>query len=155
MFRGQSFDVFKLLIAAVIAVAILGILLAIIEQIIPPGQEAVNVAKQQLNSALLSPCAPLPSDTVSFKAGEGWVKASFEMGTGQRISSLVTLCEQSLIDNELFECNEGATLSRTLKDFSGGISAQCDSEGNCALLVYRNVASAPEINSANAPLIQC
>lgn len=40
--KGQAFDVFKLLIAAIVAVVILALLLEIIKQIVPPGANPVD-----------------------------------------------------------------------------------------------------------------
>ena len=54
MKKGQAFDTFKLMIAAVIAVAILGILLAILNQIRPPGTEFQHAAPALLKEVAVN-----------------------------------------------------------------------------------------------------
>ncbi len=49
--KGQAFDTCKLLIAAVVAIAILGILLQILNLIKPPGADPETIIQQQLQKA--------------------------------------------------------------------------------------------------------
>ena len=49
--KGQAFDTFKLLIAAVVAVAILGILFVILNSVIGPTTSPVDAVKTQLGKA--------------------------------------------------------------------------------------------------------
>ena len=49
--KGQAFDTFKLLIAAVVAVAILGILFVILNSIVGPTTSPVDATKTQLGKA--------------------------------------------------------------------------------------------------------
>ena len=69
--RGQAFDVFKLLIAAVVALAILGILFGILRNVIvgvqtEPQQKAIEFVKSSINSV-----GELKvTDAVTFSAGK-------------------------------------------------------------------------------------
>ena len=66
--RGQAFDTFKLMIAAVVAVAILGILLGILGGISTPGQGFTPTAKQLITQATQNPGQTFPSaGEVNFK----------------------------------------------------------------------------------------
>ena len=70
MFRGQAFDTFKLMIAAVIAVAILGILLGILGGITPQVGDPGNLIKQQLGKGYQLPGIVYASQQkANFKAG--------------------------------------------------------------------------------------
>jgi hypothetical protein len=66
--RGQGSSVFQLLIAAVVAVAILGVLLNILGVIKTPGSgDAASVAKQKLQEAFQNPGTPKVSEKVQMK----------------------------------------------------------------------------------------
>lgn len=144
MFKGQAFDTFKLMIAAVIAVAILGILLGIIANISPSvTQKPVEVSQSILNRALDAPCAPIPSGDVNFKATDGWTKATFEKSSGYRITSLTTTADASV--SALFTGATGNVLASAKQDFPGGITARCNGLGACALVVYTSSTTNPTI----------
>ena len=135
MKRGQAFDTFKLMIAAVVAVAILGILLGIIQQIQPTvQQQPVQISQNLINTALNAPCAPIPSGEVNFKRGDGWVGNTFLQSSGHRATNVVTRCDSSV--SGLFDCGSGANdLSSASVDFPGGITAMCYNN-ECVLTVY-------------------
>ena len=142
MFKGQAFDTFQLMIAAVIAVAILGILLGIIGNISGNvTQTPIATAKSLINTALESPCAPMSSDTVNFKANEGWVSSTFDESSGYRASNVETFCDSSV--ENLFTCN-GAELSTASEDFQGKMTVICKGE-NCAITVYTATKTSPSI----------
>ena len=85
MFRGQAFDTFKLMIAAVIAVAILGILLGILGGISPPGQGFTDTTTQLIGEAVRSPGAIRSSSgEVSFTGGDEFPGSIFEDTSGGR-----------------------------------------------------------------------
>ena len=69
--RGQSFDVFKLLISAIVAGAILVILFSIIGGIPGIGQDAETKAIQQLKNAFNSPSKLLSVPKVTFNQDDG------------------------------------------------------------------------------------
>ncbi|MEM0372788.1 MAG: hypothetical protein QXO69_03065 [archaeon] len=95
MFKGQEFDTFKLMIAAVVAVAILGIMLSILGGITTPGQSFDDTAKQLIQKADQSKGATYPSaGEVSFRAGESYPSTIFNSASGGKPVSYVgsTMC---------------------------------------------------------------
>jgi len=76
--KGQAFDTFKLMIAAVIAVAILGILLGILGGISPPGADPASIIREQLSKANQFPGSIFVSSTqANFNSGVKYVASSF------------------------------------------------------------------------------
>jgi hypothetical protein len=67
--RGQAFDAFKLLIAAVVAGAILVILLGIIRTIIPVGQDPITIMGQELTKVKEGGVGTVSTTTVEFNPG--------------------------------------------------------------------------------------
>ncbi len=131
--RGQAFDTFKLMIAAVVAVAILGILLSILGTIKPPAGDPKSVGNQ-----LLRECAPTcggkTSDVIRFNgiAGDSISADEFTLGTG--VSTLTTNCT-AYPDNFACGTNGALQYSKTT-DISGRLHVSCTS-GACVLSVYR------------------
>jgi len=83
MRKGQAFDTFKLMIAAVIAVAILGILMGILSQIVVPGQSFDDTAKALLTKAIGAPGIVYPSTgDVDFIRESEYPGTAFEDTTG-------------------------------------------------------------------------
>lgn len=83
MRKGQAFDTFKLMIAAVVAVAILGILMGILSQITIPGQSFDDTAKTLLTKAVSSPGVKYPSSgDVTFVKDSIYPGSAFEDTTG-------------------------------------------------------------------------
>ena len=83
MMKGQAFDTFKLMIAAVVAVAILGILLGILGGISTPGQSFDDTAKQLITKATQSPLAVYPSaGKVTFQKDSIFPPAIFLTSSG-------------------------------------------------------------------------
>jgi hypothetical protein len=79
--RGQHFDTFKLLIAAIVAVAILGILLAIIGPIGPPNQDPTSSAVSLISSIQNNPGQMQPSGAVTFEPSTNLNSVSLEART--------------------------------------------------------------------------
>lgn len=71
MRRGQAFDTFKLMIAAVVAVAILGILMGILSQLSLPTGNPQSVFQGLMSYCAQNPGAIKTSDTVNFKGNSG------------------------------------------------------------------------------------
>ena len=85
MMRGQAFDTFKLMIAAVVAVAILGILLSILGGISFSGQEFGNAAQQLLQTCSSNPPMGKPSPgRISFQKGSTYPESMFTTASGGR-----------------------------------------------------------------------
>ena len=70
MQRGQAFDAFKLLIAAVVAGAILVILLSMIGGFVSPGQAPLTVMGQEMNKVKTGGVCSTSTLVVQFSAGE-------------------------------------------------------------------------------------
>jgi len=99
MMRGQAFDTFKLMIAAVVAVAILGILPGILGGIATPGQSFDDTAKQLITKATQSPGAVYPSaGEVTFQKDSIYPSSIFKTVSGGRNTEFscanTALCEQ-------------------------------------------------------------
>lgn len=82
---GQAFDTFKLMIAAVVAVAILGILLSILGSIPVPGLSFSDTAPSLLARAYQQQGSVFPSQgEVQFQSGEIHVSSAFAGSIGAR-----------------------------------------------------------------------
>ncbi|MBI4214927.1 hypothetical protein HY546_02940 [archaeon] len=80
---GQAFDTFKLMIAAVVAVAILGILLSILGSIPVPGLGFSDTAPSLLARANQLQGNVFPSQgEVQFQSGEQYISSAFSSSTG-------------------------------------------------------------------------
>ncbi len=104
--RGQGSSVFQLLIAAVVALAILGVLMQVLGLInVGVGQEPPKAASDMLKSAVASPATLKTSGTVSFKNGSALnVRAiSIDAQTGVRPENLCLSLGDFENDNRGFE----------------------------------------------------
>jgi len=129
--KGQAFDTFKLLIAAVVAVAILGILLSIMSGIVIPGAEPQRVIGEQLSKAVEFPLSTFVSQVkAGFKSGTIFSPDSFKDSLGGT-------------GNVKFDCSpDVATVCKVennnlkiLSDFDEFISVCCKDTKNCNVLV--------------------
>jgi len=68
--KGQTFDVFKLVISAIIAVAILGILVGIMSNIFTPGQKPIDEAVRLVSTQVNSIGSLASSNEVKFEAND-------------------------------------------------------------------------------------
>lgn len=145
MRKGQAFDTFKLMIAAVIAVAILGILLGILGGITTPGQSFDDTAKQLLTKAVQSPGAVFPSaGEVQFQKDSIFPATIFYATAGGR--TVKFHCADSLITGGL--CTISTTKDRldVGGDFRQKIYALCgvSSADECCISVGHPVVSISE-----------
>lgn len=121
MRKGQAFDTFKLMIAAVIAVAILGILLGILGGISPPGADPASIIKEQLSKAYQFQKSVFVSTTqANFQSGVLYSPESFKQSIGGT-GDIQFVCASSLSG----VCTGGSTLSIT-GNFKAVISACFD-----------------------------
>ncbi|HLD58320.1 MAG TPA: hypothetical protein VI977_01605 [archaeon] len=67
--KGQAFDVFKLLIAAIIAIAILVVLLPLLRPPVLPGNDPIGGARTLISDLANKPALPRTSQPVIFAAG--------------------------------------------------------------------------------------
>ena len=141
MRKGQAFDTFKLLIAAVVAVAILGILLGILGGIFWPGANPYQVAKDQLTSASNYKGLPqISTSTAAFKKGmtmDGGADTFVNAIGGH--GSIQFKCSEDVKDACSVQ-GPAATLTIT-RDFSALISACCNSGNVCNVFIGNETAS--------------
>ncbi|MFH0986424.1 MAG: hypothetical protein V1911_00075 [Candidatus Micrarchaeota archaeon] len=144
--KGQAFDTFKLMIAAVVAVAILTILLNIIYSIQPNvGQKPVEVASTKIKDALQYKCAPQPSSKITFTTVEGWTQGTFDAATGQSLDSLTNICcfDAETSSAGVITCKDSTSLGICNADsfsaktgFDGRLTAVCNQANQCNLYIY-------------------
>lgn len=125
MFKGQAFDTFKLMIAAVIAVAILGIMLTIINSIIIPGQELPNAAPTLLSQVSNAIENVKSSGTkVKFIKNEVYNTEVYKSNSGGKTVNFVIA--DSLADN--CELTDSDTKLEVISAFDSIVYACCDDE---------------------------
>jgi hypothetical protein len=126
--RGQAFDTFKLLIAAVVAIAILGILLGILSGIILPGADPETIIGQQLTKAYQYEGSTFVSPAnANFKSGVSYSSASFTDKIGG-VGSIEFQCSSELKGTSSV-CKESGTNNDRVDvkgDFTAKISACCE-----------------------------
>ena len=131
MKKAQAFDTFKLMIAAVVAVAILGILLAILGGIITPGGEAAPAIRAKLDDAFnFRGSTFVTTSEATFREGTIFSADSF-LDTLGGVGYINFYCG-ALYETSL--CNDGSpdgnglsgTSTLTINgDFSAPVSACC------------------------------
>jgi len=122
MKKAQAFDVFQLMIAAVIAVAILGILLSIIGQIFIPSQRPIQVIQEKLTDAYQYQEAVFTSATkATFQKDDSIPMSIFKKNAGGTEPSLN--CGAFITDSELATC--GGTSVQVKSTFDAQISTCC------------------------------
>ena len=145
MQRGQAFDAFKLLIAAVVAGAILVILLSMIGGFVPVGQDPLTVMGQELSKVKKGGVASTSAQVVQFSEGQEFTadavarEAGVNLGQVEFCCSGVedpeNKCDNYMFDDEpSFECPEPETLIVS-SDMSGKIRSFCpiSSEPPCVI----------------------
>jgi hypothetical protein len=136
--KGQAFDTFKLLIAAVVAVAILGVLLSIMSGLIIPGAEPPTMIREQLSKATQFPESSFISPTkASFKAGASYSPNSFSDAIGG-VGTIEFECSEDLIGVCAFTTEK----LRISGDFSAYIGACCKSN-TCKVSILMDDEDAP------------
>lgn len=99
MQKGQAFDAFKLLIAAVVAGAILVILLSMIGGFVPVGQDPLTVMGQELNKVKKGGVCSTSSQTVQFGEGEEYSADAVAREAGINLGQ-VQFCSTGVEDTE-------------------------------------------------------
>lgn len=141
MRRGQAFDTFKLMIAAVVAVAILGILLGILGGISFSGQGFGNTAKSLLSTCSRNPVLVKPSaGQVNFQGGTIYPESMFTTASGGR--SVKFMCNQSLINNGICSVASNPNQLQINKNFHTKIKVCCDTDttGTCEIGISSTVS---------------
>ncbi|MCK4327704.1 MAG: hypothetical protein KAW41_04475 [Candidatus Diapherotrites archaeon] len=144
MQRGQAFDAFKLLIAAVVAGAILVILLSMISGFVPVGQDPLTVMGQELNKVKKGGVCSTSSQVVQFSDGQEFSadavarEAGINLGQVQFCCSGVEdeggKCDGYMFDDEdAFDCDEASLL--VTAQMSGKVRSCCpiSSDAPCVI----------------------
>ncbi|MCD6522768.1 MAG: hypothetical protein J7K68_03385 [Candidatus Diapherotrites archaeon] len=142
--KGQAFDAFKLLIAAVVAGAILVILLSMIGGFMPVGQDPLTVMGQELNKVKKGGVASTSTAVVQFQEGQEYTADAVAQEAGINKGMVVFCCEGVddpdgkcegyMFDEheDAFECN-GKTLT-VKQNIAGKVRAYCPiGEGKCII----------------------
>ncbi len=133
--KGQAFDTFKLLIAAVVAIAILGILLQILNLIKPPGADPETIIQQQLQKAYGHIGSVTVSDgKASFTKGQIFSGESYLSVMGQQ-GVIEFQCGDSIDNNCLEVTGTIATEVEITQAFDGRIKAKCASDQKCCVQI--------------------
>ncbi len=106
--RGQAYSVFKLLIAAIVAVAVLYILLNIIIRVIPPGNNVQDVAAQMIGKQKDQPGQIDTSTSVTFGAGTSLASKAL-VGSSGLTKEQICLHKGDYVDNETLQV-QGSTI---------------------------------------------
>ncbi len=138
--KGQAFDTFKLLIAAVVAIAILGILLQILNLIKPPGADPETIIQQQLQKAYGHIGSVTVSDgKASFTKGQIFSGESYLSVMGQQ-GTIEFQCGDSITDN----CAESAGEVEITQAFDGRIKAKCVTDQKCCVQIGEGTVECTE-----------
>jgi len=141
--RGQAFDAFKLLIAAVVAGAILVILLSMIGGFTAVGSEPDQVMAQELNKVKRGGIASTSSSVVKFPEGNYYEADAIALQAGLNKGSVKFCCTYSgdssdkcknyEFDDEFFDCDEDV-INEVTQTVSGKIRAYCPpNSGDCVI----------------------
>ncbi len=133
--KGQGFEVFKLLIAAIVAVFILTILLQILSGIVPPTQgDPTQEASSKIKSLVSSPYTPQNTGAVLFKKDNAIVNATtIARQTGSLSGAQICIDVSSDIEGtELFErSSDGRILTYTgTTDYRAKLKVICGAGGS-------------------------
>ncbi|RLG21825.1 hypothetical protein DRN74_00140 [Candidatus Micrarchaeota archaeon] len=127
--RGQAFDTFKLMIAAVVAVAILGILLGILGNISTPGADPASAIRQQLSKAYQYKGSTfVSSGEASFVAGTVYTTDTFTDAVGGSGVTLKFCAETTLTSNEAVSIGTDKDELGVEKDFRAKVKAKCTTD---------------------------
>ncbi|HIH16748.1 MAG TPA: hypothetical protein HA252_05055 [Candidatus Diapherotrites archaeon] len=125
---GQAFDVFKLLIAAVVALAILGILFGILRNVMvgvqtEPQAKAIEFVKSSINSI-----GELKvTDTVTFSAGKSLNARTIAIETRQLAEDQVCVSGGDFADDESFKVvGQGIVVYSGKSDRTTKLAVVCD-----------------------------
>lgn len=130
--KGQAFDVFKLMIAAVVAVAILAILLGILRGISPAVGDPLAVTQQLLRDCYSGKIAKTSPNPVTFRQGDAITVDSIVSGTGIPASAVKvdTDVEELSISGSVIQATSTVTVKVIVDclpshDITGDCGATC------------------------------
>ena len=124
--KGQGFEVFKLLIAAIVAGAILAILLPLLN-IDFTGRDPATVAAEKIKEGITLPGTPIYTDSVSFKRNQSLVASTLADKSRQLNQDQVCLSKGDLGSDPTFEELDAKQISYTGTGKSVKMAVLCDS----------------------------
>jgi len=137
--KGQAFDTFKLLIAAVVAIAILGILLNILSNMPNLTANPTNTIKTALSDAYQSQGIPsMSSSKAAFKKNINFPSTN-ELFLNAVGGNGISFDCSAYLKPDL--CEGGSTLM-IKRDFQAYVSACCSSS-DCKVIVGNETATCP------------
>lgn len=139
--KGQAFDTFKLMIAAVVAVAILGILLGILRGLTPTITDPLSATQQLVRDAYTGGISKRYPNPVVFTADSEYPLSSLIKGSGIPEKYVALCCET---DKEDIDCSGGSVVVGS-SDINVKIKVDCatpdDSYNNCSATGTKYIAS--------------
>lgn len=127
--QGQAFSVFRLLISAIVAFAILSILLTILPNPTPPGRDPGGIAKTMISERLRNPGALARSDVITFETDSALAPSAMTEGTGiTREQICISKGEYSGDDN--FKFIGKALYYQGTTSLAARLSVMCDKASN-------------------------
>lgn len=124
--RGQEFDVFKLVIAAIVAVAILGVLLSIMGGLVLPGSEPGPEITRVVKSLINAPGQPGKTNPVTFKQGTALTAAAIAVGTGSLGEDQICFSTGDFGEDQFEVSSDGRVLSyKRTTDFTARAQVIC------------------------------
>jgi hypothetical protein len=138
--KGQAFDTFKLLIAAVVAIAILGILLNILSNMPNLTANPTNTIKTALSDAYQSQGIPsMSSSKAAFKKNINFPSTNELFKNAVGGNDIEFFCSEYLKPDL---CEGGTTQLMIKRDFQAYVSACCSSS-KCYVIVGNETATCP------------
>jgi len=122
--RGQAYSSFKLLIAAIVAVAILAILIPILMSIVVPGNDIQTVTAQMINNQSPQPGAISSSQTVNFASNSNLASSAI-VGNSGLTSDQICLHKGDHASRETIEVR-GSSLMNVGPDLDMKVSVMCN-----------------------------
>lgn len=140
--KGQGFEVFKLLIAAIVAVAILAILLPLL--VFPTiGRDPTTIAAEAIKTGLTIPGTSTLTPDVTFNKDQPLVASTLAQKSGQLTKEQVCISRGDFERNDYFtESKPGEIISYAGSGLKVKMAVLCD----VGTEIVQNSASLPGIN---------
>ena len=123
--KGQAYSAFQLLIAAIVAIAILGILISIIIIVVPPGNDLPTVAKQMIEKQKENRGAISTSGKVKFMAGSSLAPTALVEGTGLSPDQ-VCIHKGDLVNDAALKMQGSVLVNSSNNDREAKVSVICN-----------------------------
>jgi len=123
--QGQAYSVFRLLIAAIVAVAILAILIPIILSIVVPGNEVQTVSKQLVQEMSPQPGAIKTSNSVIFRTESNLAPSALAAGSGLAADQ-ICVHKGDFKDNDSLVVQGSTIMNNSPTDLQVKVSVMCN-----------------------------